>query len=336
MKVIKAILTIILVLILLIAIAIGGLNIYLRTTNGEFFKTNEKEFIISGVNEGFVPQGVAFDENSGYYLVSGYMSDNSASRIYTIDPATSDFTYVETVTESGTPETIHAGGIAVYGRYVFVTTGTEKINAYRLSEVTDSDLSSAAPFATFTSQNIPESLSVYNDYIYIGEYYEQGTYDTPDNHHFENEAGEEYNAIALIYDITELVRSLSEGNTEALAPVAAYSVTDKAQGFCVLKGGQLAVTTSNKLKNSTMLIYDDPMKTNLTSDAVFEAANGEKVPLYFLDTESKLKEISLPPMAEEIMIKGDKVVVMNSFASNRSVFGKLAGAQNCRSFRPDF
>lgn len=337
MKVLKTILTVIIVLILLMGLTIGGLNIYLHTSSSDFYKTDEKEFVIPGVHEGFVPQGIAFDENSGYYLISGFMSDNSASRIYTVDPETSDFTYVSLKNEAGEADSIHAGGIAVYGRYVFVTTGTENINVYRLAEVTDSDLSNAEPFATFTAGNTPESISISNDYVYLGEYFDEEAYDTPDSHHFENEAGESFRAVALVYDMTQIVRSLSDtGAAETLAPVAAYSTTENCQGFCVLKGGQLCLTTSKGLKNSHLYIYDDPFKTNLTSDAMFEAPNGEKAPLYFLDSESLLKTYTLPPMAEEIIISGDRVLVMNSSASNKSLFGKLTGASNCRSFIPEF
>lgn len=335
MKVLKTILTFILAIVILAGLAVGGSNIYIRTSNSDFFKTAEKEFKIPGLSEGFVPQGIAYDENSGYYLISGYMSDNSTSRVYTVDPETSDFTYVNLNNEKGEADAIHAGGIAVYGRYVFVTTGTENINVYRLAEVTDSDLNNAEPFASFTAGNTPESLSISSDYLYLGEYYDKEAYDTPDSHHFETESGEALNAVALVYDITDVVRALS-AEEAALTPVAAYAVTDHCQGFCVLKGGQLCLTTSGGLKNSALHIYDDPFKTNLTSDAMFETKDGEKAPLYFLDSESQLKTYSLPPMAEEVIIEGDKVLVMNSSASNKSLLGKITGGNHCRSFMPEF
>lgn len=336
MKVVKTILKVLLCLVLLAGLTVGGLNIYLRTASAGFYKGSEKEFQIPGLSEGFVPKGITYDENSGYYLVSGSMSDNSASRIYTIDPATSDFTYVELKTAAGEADTPNAAGIAVHGRYVFLSTGTELVNVYRLAEVTDSDLSSAAPFATFAAANRPESLFIYNDYIFMGEYYNKEGYDTPGSHKFESDNGEQLNAVMLMYDITELVQTLSESEQAVLQPEAAYAVQDYCKGMCVLKSGQLCLSFSKGMKSSALRIYDDPMKTNLTSDNTYPAVNGEKVPLYYLDNDSMLKEITVPPMAEELVTQGDKMLVLTSAASNKSMFGKITGAGTCRSFIPEF
>ncbi len=336
MKVIKAIFKVLLCLVLLVGLTIGGLNIWIRTASASFYKNSEKEFQIPGLSEGFVPKGITYDENSGYYLVSGSMSDNSASRIYTIDPATSDFTYVELKTTGGEADTPSAAGIAVHGRYVFLSTGTELINVYRLAEVTDSDLSSATPFATFTAANRPETLFIHNDYIFMGEYYNKEGYDTPGSHKFESDNGEQLNAVMLMYDITSLVQALSESEQAALQPEAAYAVPDNCTGMCVLKSGQLCLSSAKGMKSSTLRIYDDPMKTNLTSDNTYSALNGEKVPLYYVDSDSMLKEISVPPMAQELVTQGDKILVLTSAASNKSMFGKLTGAGTCRSFIPEF
>lgn len=47
-----------------------------------------KEFEIPGLAETFVPQGMDYQAEDDVFLVSGYMSDGSASRIYVVDAKT--------------------------------------------------------------------------------------------------------------------------------------------------------------------------------------------------------------------------------------------------------
>ena len=54
---------------------------YFGETFPEYGKISKAEFSIPGLKDGFVPQGFEYDENSNSYFISGYMSDESASRI---------------------------------------------------------------------------------------------------------------------------------------------------------------------------------------------------------------------------------------------------------------
>lgn len=84
-KVGKVFLIILAVIVALALLFIAGYNIYQKISYREFNKVSEKEFKIPGLSDGFVPQGITWVENDGkegMYLVCGYMSDGSASRIY--------------------------------------------------------------------------------------------------------------------------------------------------------------------------------------------------------------------------------------------------------------
>jgi len=336
MKVLKIILKILLIIIIIAALVVGGFNLYFRLNSNDFYKTSEKEFIIPGLSDKFVPQGVSYDENSGYYLVSGYMSDGSASRIYTVDPETNDSSYILLKDEKGNDDLSLCSGIAIYGRYVLVTSSENALNIYRLADVTNTDLSEVKPFSTFKVENTPSNLYINGDTLYVGELYTTGDKDAPASHHYETNTGEEHNAILLTYDVGEIIRNLSLSDAEEVLPDFAYSVTDQCQGVCVLKGGQICISTSKGLGISHIKIYEDPAKTNLTSDNTYTLSNKKDIPVYYLDSESLLKEYSLPPMAEELYVSGDKVLVMNKSASNKYLFGKLTGARFCRSFIPEF
>ena len=109
------------------------------------FKKFSKEFAIEGLDDGAVPQGMtAYPSNyvydvdetgkekvkpQQYFLVSSYMSDGSASRIYVTVQLTDDknkvtgYRYIGFVTlenEDGTPHLGHVGGIATNGAFLWV------------------------------------------------------------------------------------------------------------------------------------------------------------------------------------------------------------------------
>lgn len=332
----QIILTVIAVIIIILLLTYLVFFAVVRATASEFYDTAEKEFVIPGLGDGFVPQGITFDEKSTFYLICGYMNNDEAARIYMVDPETNDFSYISLNDVKGNPDKSHICGIATYGRFAFVTTG-EKVNVFRLSEINNPDYDTATPIDSFDSDNIPAFCYVVNDNLYVGEFYRAKTYRTPESHHIQTEDGEYQMAVMTVFDANELTSALSsKGAIEDVAPIAAYSIRSGAQGMCILKGGQICISSSWGLSTSHVTIYDDPMKSNLTSDSTFITESGEEVPLFYLDQLSLLKDFKLPAMAEELTIDGDKVLVMNESASNKYFFGKLIGGKYCYSFIPEY
>ena len=325
---------VILIIILLLAYLIFFAVV--RATSSEYFDTAEKEFVIPGLGDGFVPQGITFDEKSGFYLVCGYMSNDEAARVYMIDPESNDFSYISLNDVKGNPDKSHICGIATYGRFAFVTTG-EKVNVFRLAEINNPDYDTATPIDSFDSDNIPAFCYVVNDTLYVGEFYRSKSYETPESHHMQTGDGEYQMAIMTVFDANELTSALSsKGAIDDVAPTAVYSIKSGAQGMCILKGGQICISSSWGLSTSHITIYDDPMKSNLTSDSTYVTDSGKEIPLYYLDQTSVLKDFKLPAMAEELVTDGDKVLVMNESASNKYFFGKLIGGKYCYSFIPEY
>ena len=61
---------------------------YLWPWNKEFFDNAKKEWEIPGLETTFTPQGFSKIEGQNKYLISGYMNDESPSRVYVIDGET--------------------------------------------------------------------------------------------------------------------------------------------------------------------------------------------------------------------------------------------------------
>ncbi len=307
-----------------------------HATASEYYDTAEKEFVIPGLGDGFVPRGLVFDEKSELYLICGYMNNGDASRIYIVDPETNEFSYVSLNDVNGKTDATHASGVAIYGRFVFVT--NEKfVNVFRLSDVTNPDYDLATPIDKFNSGNSASFCYVNNDNLYIGEFYKKNKIHTPDSHHMQTGAGEYQMSIMMVYDASELTSALSQkGAIDKVLPTAAYSIRDKAQGMVILKGGQICLSSSWMATTSHIGIYDDPMKSNLTSDDEFIMDDGSEIPLYYLDSEHLLKDYALPPLAKSLCLSGNSVLVMNDSASNKYFFGKLIGGKYCYSFIPEY
>ena len=85
---------------------------YFGGSTGELKKA-KKEFLIPGLDDGFVPQGIVYLSCYKKFLISGYMQDHSLSRVYVVSSQTGEAEkFVTFVLPSGVGYFGHAGGIA--------------------------------------------------------------------------------------------------------------------------------------------------------------------------------------------------------------------------------
>lgn len=365
-KVGKVFLIILAVIVALALLFIAGYNIYQKISYREFNKVSEKEFKIPGLSDGFVPQGITWVENDGkegMYLVCGYMSDGSASRIYMTNGKSGKElkqSFVSLFTNDGKADHAHAGGISVFGDFVYIATGHE-INVYSLSELLgakekstdlvdayveksrDSEFTGVIePIGTFNPQTGPAFVHVEDGYLFVGEFYIAEDYETPESHHMTTDSGDYQQAIMTVYVLS---KDAELGLLEK-RPVAAFSITDKAQGMCFVKDDKgetkMLISTSYSVASSHIKVYDNPMKSYLSllagvkdaSDGTFTTDDGDKVPLFYVDSAHLEKDWVLAPMSEELLYKDGKVYIMCESACKKYMFGNLTGARNCYSFRP--
>ena len=75
--------------------------------------------MIPGLTDNYVPQGFDLVEEDGTYLMCGYMSDGSASRIY-VRSADGDTFYTQLRFADGRDYTRHAGGLCHNGEYLYL------------------------------------------------------------------------------------------------------------------------------------------------------------------------------------------------------------------------
>ena len=289
---------------LLIALIAAVSIFYFAQTHPIFESISAKEFAIPGLNTKFVPQGLTYDSNSSNYFITGYMSDNSDSRIYIVNESNlEDAKYVTITYENKSPKG-HMGGIAIYNSYVYIASDGY---VYRLMKDNLTSASNGAEISVidcFKTNNGADNIVVYNSKLYVGEFYLKNKYNTPSTHHIEVANGETNKALTFVYELN----TSNNYGVKSTTPVYGISMPDKVQGFAFNSDGKIILSTSYSIDNSHILVYDNPIDDN---KAIYHnIAENTSIPIYPLSSENLLNNLEIPSMSEEIIVKDSKVYIL--------------------------
>ncbi len=326
MKLWKKLLIICLSVILGVSALLGGAVMYFRLSVDDYYSASEKAFRIPDINNGIVPQGLEYDATNGYFLMSGYMKNGSASRLYIVQKSNGKkIKHVTFLTDEGKTYKGHFSGVARYNDFLYVTNGTS-ILVYSYDSVLKAENGSAITCLGKISTKKSDSdyvtnsfLTVYNNTLIAGEFYNGKQYKTLNSHKLTTKAGDRNCAIALEY---ELNPSYHLGIDTV--PKKAYSLPNEVQGLCI-SNNRIYLSTSYGVKFSEILEYNQS-KLNQEKYATFL---GESIPVYSLDSSSLVEDYEIPPMSEEIVMVNKELYVMCESASDKYIFGKFIGATWC-------
>lgn len=287
------------VLIGILLLAWGGLNIIKYPLYSDYYGAKTNLCTNPGLDDGFICQGIAYDDGSDLVLVSGYMADGSASRIYvtTLD----DKSHYVSLTEGEKAFTGHAGGIAVSGGKLYIATGYG-IYILNLSDITNAENGASLDVGEKIHVNNKASFCYTDDtYLYVGEFHDGGKYNI-EGHDFETAEGTHY-AICSRYALSDPSK-----------PDRVYSIRDKVQGICFMPDGKIVMSTSYGITSSVYYVYEE-------SDAVNSGKTVDGAPVYYLDKVEK--QFNGPAMAEGLDYLDGKVITLTESASNKYIFGKF-------------
>lgn len=299
----KTVMIILLTVILLFMLTVLGLNAAKFLIYPDYYARAKAVAKIPGFDDGFVCQGIAASDDADTILVSGYMKDGSASRIYVTD--VENKSHYVTLAHGGEPHTGHAGGITVSNGVIYVAS-SKKINVISLDTVLNAKNGAEVEFEEIIATNNSASY-IYSDdkYLYVGEFHDGGKYVT--EHPYETPEGM-HHAIVSRYSLTDLSK-----------PDMIISVRDKVQGICFTPDGKIVLSTSYGLADSVYYVYSetDLIKSENTLDGC---------DVYYLSGEPRT--IKGPAMAEGLDMRGDKIITLTESASEKYLFGKLFFADN--------
>ena len=282
----------------LVLLIFGGLNAAKYLIYSEYYSITSNLCLNPGLNDGFVCQGICAVESEEVILVSGYMKDDSPSRVYITD-LESNSTHV-TLTSEGKKFTGHAGGIAVNGDYVYLA-DDEKIYVFDLDTLIKADNGSSIEIGKGIAVNNAASFAyASDDYLYVGEFHDGKNYFT--DHPYETSDGTYY-AIVSRYSYDDLTK-----------PNKIYSIRNKVQGICFTPDGKVVMSTSYGVADSVYYVYNE-------SDAVDSGLTLDGAPLFYLD--KCIKEVKGPAMAEGLDYYDGKIITLTESASDKYIFGKF-------------
>lgn len=316
---VKIAISIVASLLVLILVFLGVY--YFWPWNREFFDNASKEFSIPGLDSKFCPQGMTrlseYDNNK--YLISGYMTDGSPSRFYLVDGDTNSIVKWFTLSTDDLEFTGHVGGVANYGSTIWTVAvnndGVGKGYRFKISQLdaveNGGEIKLFNSSDVFSTYNGADFVFIYDGYLWVGEFYKKGKYETKDRNRLTTRSGETNPAVVMGFPI-------SEGNHYGLQydsdknwvpfPKKAISIRGLCQGIDVTSDGKFVLSTSWGLSDSNIYLYN-----NVLSEPAHKkdfVIGQTKIDLWYLDNESLIGSVNAPAMSEEIFIKNDRVYIL--------------------------
>lgn len=282
------------------------------------------EYLVPGLSEGAIPQGMDVWEERGVLLISAYFKDTSyspTSVVFAIDLTTGNYVgeyYVKN--KSGSNHTSHVGGLAVTEKNLFLSNAS---NLYRipLSELTRAGAKGDITIAETIKTPTKGSFCNYSEgVLWVGDYYSasDSSYSTPSWRHMTNREGKQYGAWCVGYKISGSTDSgisssqWSSGMSYA-TPDYVLSIEECVQGFAVY-GDYIATSCSyGRALISHINLYENILDTASHTTVTL---NQKSIPVWFLDGKLDRTSYVTPPMSEGLAIYGESMLVLFESAAS--------------------
>jgi hypothetical protein len=306
----------IVVIMLLLVLRFGVTALYF-----DFFNHAKSEYLIPGLASDWVPQGFDYLEAEEVYLMCGYMSDDTSSRVY-VRQKNGDTHYVELLYADGTPYRKHSGGLCANGKFLYIA-GDDGVDVFSLSDVLNGH--SAKKLGKILTGHDMAYCSFYNGYLLAGNFYHPETFETPAEHRITTPAGDSNTALMIVFKADENAQFGIDST-----PVAAFSTPEKVQGICFTSDDEIVLSTSYSVSSSHLQYHRIDINRSATV-----ASCGVEVPLYYLDSSTLTDTVTLPPMSEELVYKDGRVYILCESACNKYIYGKFIRGYQVFSYDMD-
>lgn len=328
--VLRVVAIILAILLVILGVGVLGFKLYDYILAAEFYNNAEVVFKTPGVTDSnFVPQGMTYIESEKIFLITGYMSDGDAARVYAVYPD-GRVTYTRLLNTDGTDYTDHTGGIEYFDSYVYITgEDSHGLDVFPAEDIL-SGKGEAAQLGTVRTLNSPAHCYVYNGYIITGAFHkDESVYITPEHERYTTANGYDNTSMMTVFKLD----ADSEFGIDP-TPVALISAREMVQGICITPEGQMVISTSWGLNSSHLYFYDlsEVYKVDTYEYKGEIEIDGEKeafsytLPLYVLDDNNDkclVDVVTAPPMSEELVCLDGKIIVNCESACNKYIFGKF-------------
>jgi hypothetical protein len=332
-KIIKWVAYVVGTIVILLGLIIAGISIVDPIMYSSFYKEARKEFKIPGLNDNFTPQGLAYADDYGIFIGSGYDKKTSEAVMYVIDREnkTSKKVLVSKLnTTTGDYEAYkgHAGGISIDHDDVYLS-NSSKIFVLSLQDILAATTERVQIKSYFSVATKASYCFTDDNYLYVGEFEDaKNNYKTDDTHHLVVGTNETNKGFTAVYKLSDV----KEANEESkLVPEYIYSHVSKVQGIAISAEGRVILSTSYGLTTSRMHIYQSINVSSTDPDSTY-TVNDVNVPVYYLNNARLERIVKSSAMSEDLDYVDGRVYIFNESASNKYIFGKFTRAKNVYSY----
>lgn len=357
-KAVKITLSVLAGIVLGIAILLALVKIGEKLVFAPYYFKSTTEFKVPGLSDGLVQQGFDYYEGDpstdedDRFLVSGYMNDGSASRVYVLnkDGKVLDYAVLKQENPEKPGETIdytgHCGGIAHDGGYLYISNDDNdnmSLDVFNLSDIL-AGKETKANGSVFVYQK-PAFCYVADGKLYTGNFHREQTrgkekeYLSPDKVvNLDND--EKTTALMTVFELDHTRYADNFG--VASEPCEAYTIPSQVQGMCMTKDGNVVFSTSWGVSMSHLYFYNlytvkanTKTTTDIFKDTTIygDKALNKDVTLYVMGSEYLYDDVKAPPMAEEMVYLDGKIYVMNESASKKYIFGRFLSGTYINAYK---
>lgn len=280
----------------------------------DFLTRAQKTYLIPGLNEAAIPQGMSWCESTGLvYLSAYYKTDAVPSVIMALDGSSGTFVAeYRLYNADGSPFTSHVGGLAAAGDALYISAKLDNDGSYSVAVIPLDRLPAEGSHDITVEKTValpvsPSFLNYSQDILWVGNFYHPSAdYGLSSGMDFTTETADgEYGCYILGYDLSG--GSLGGDTGTVPAPDYVLVAPDRIQGMVFCGDGTVLLSQSyGRKNNSTLLRYDLDLGRADGSVPV----GGSEVPAYILDSGALREAITAMPMTEALCTGPDGNVLV--------------------------
>ena len=308
-------------ILLSVIILFLGIKVGEKFAFAGFYNRARVELPIPGTNSGFIGQGLDYVEDEDVFLSCGYSAKKGDCSMVYIMRMDGSSKKTALKNADGSNYTGHTGGIAHYKDYCYIT-GEDGCDVFPLADILAGGEAKKVGEIHSPEGHDPAYVVIRGDRLYEGSFYRAGNYETPENERIVTPAGDKNTSLIYEYKLDDSATFCVDET-----PIAAYSATGLVQGMTFTED-EIVLSTSYGLAASHLKYY------NLSAAQCENKTIGENtLPLYYLDSSCLTRNVTAPPMSEEIVYKGGRIYIMTESASNKYIFGKFMSGNYMYSYK---
>ncbi|MBR3512515.1 MAG: hypothetical protein IKN74_06155 [Clostridia bacterium] len=243
-------------------------------------------YIINGIDDKYVPQGLAIYEDSKMILQTSYNAKGKVSKLYLTDMNTNSLVKeLDLFLPTNEPNTGHVSGLALSQSKVWIS-NNYFLEEYDLDEILTTNDSKIIAKKEYKLKNRGDFCFYKNGILWIGDFYLYPIYKAPNN-----------KPLLLGYEVSQ--------DIDFDSPTYKIEIPALVQGMTMDDNNNFIFSKSySNFLNSRIVVYEN--HTNSSKE-------------YKLSKDSLIKKFTVPPMSEGLIFNNNKLYILFESGSSKYV-----------------